>query len=79
MQKVNQKALEEAQKKAHLEMVKSHVLDFLKVYPVYKLSELWEQRRISPLECMSLKKLTKFLNENGCTIRRITDYMISRR
>lgn len=82
IQKVSQKALREAQKKVereHLEMVKSHVLDFLKVYPVYTLSELWEQRRISPLQHMSLEELTKFLDENGCTIRKVTDYIISRR
>jgi len=84
MQKVNQKALKEAQKKRereHLKMVKSHVLDFLLAEPhrAYKLSELWEQRRISPLQEMSLKELTKFLDENGCKIRKVTDYIISRR
>lgn len=76
------KALEEAQKRAHdgyVEMVKSHVLDFLKVRRAYRLSELWEQRRVSPLADMSLKELTDFLNKNGCTIVKSVDYIISKR
>lgn len=74
--------LKEAQEKAHKEyvkMVKSHILDFLKEHPVYRLSELWDQRRISPLSEMSLTELTKFLNEYGLTIMKTTDYVISKR
>lgn len=74
--------LKEAQEKAHkqyVKMVKSHVLDFLIAHPVYRLSELWDQRRISPLSEMSLTELTEFLNEHGCTITKTTDYVISKR
>lgn len=76
------KTLKEAQEKAHKEyvkMVKSHVLDFLKERSVYRLSELWDQRRISPLSEMSLTELTEFLNEHRCTIMKTTDYIISKR
>jgi len=76
------KALKEAQEKAHkqyVEMVKSHILDFLVAHPVYRLSELWEQRRISPLSEMSLMELTEFLNKHGMTITKTTDYIISKR
>lgn len=76
------KALKMAQKKAHnqyIEMVKSHILDYASAHPVYRLSELWEQRRVSPLQDMSLEELTAFLNSHGYDITETRDYIISKR
>ena len=76
------KALKRAQKKAHnqhLEMVKSHILDYASAHPVYRLNELWEQRRISPLSLMSLEELTTFLDSHGFDIKETRDYIISKR
>ena len=76
------KALEKAQKKAHnqyVEMVKSHILDFASAHPVYRLSELWEQRRVSPLSDMSFKELAAFLDSHGYKIKETRDYIISKR
>ena len=76
------KALKRAQKKAHnqyIEMVKSHILDYASGHPVYKLSELWEQRRVSPLQDMSLEELTTFLDSHGLIIKETRDYVISKK
>jgi len=75
-------ALKRAQKKAHnqyVEMVKSHILDFASAHPVYRLSDLWEQRRVSPLQDMSLEELTTFLDSHGFDIKETRDYIISKR
>ena len=82
MASAEKKALEKAQKKAHnqyVEMVKSHILDYASVHPVFNLNELWEQRRVSPLRDMSLEELTTFLDTHGYDIMETRSYIISRR
>lgn len=82
MAKVSDIVLKEAQEKAHkqyVKMVKSHVLDFLKERPVYRLSELWEQRGISPLDEMSMEEFKSFLSEQGYKLVEIKDYQVCKK
>jgi len=83
MVKVNGIALKAQEKahKQHVEMVKSHVLDFLLASPhqSYKLSELWKQRRVSPLNEMSMEEFKSFLNEHGYEMKPVTEYLISKK
>jgi len=75
MQKENQKTVEEK----HVEMIKSHVLDYLKAHRAYTLTELWADRRVAPLAHMTWKEFKSFLNENGCKITKTVTYVISKR
>jgi len=82
MTKANDIALKEAQERAHanyVEMVKSHVLDYASAHPVFRLSELWEQRKASPLNEMGWEKLKSFLNEHGYEMKLITDCLITKK
>lgn len=77
-----EKALERAQKKAHsryVEMVKIHILDYASAHLVFDLDELWKQRRVSPLQDMSLEELTTFLDSHGYNIKETRSYIISKR
>lgn len=82
MTKANDVALKKAQEKAHkqyVEMVKSHVLDYASAHPIFRLSELWEQRRVAPLNEMPSEEFKNFLNEHGYKMELITDCLISKK